>query len=286
MRRLIIVCTIATMLCSCYTSRILVGDTKPKEPMIEVAKSHDAHFIGGLVKTAKNVAEEHIGDAENYMIRSQYGFGDIVLSAITAGIYTPTTSKYYVPIRYIDSFTPKEPKVKPEKNNGFMLMTDLNGHIAKGGFMAGISAGYKFLDHYFAGVGLGAGVIRRSISPKNDNFDDTEYSKILGSSVDVFLRMRYLLYNSKNTPFANLDLGLNLADSNDYDLGMYNEKTRSVVITPSVGYQLRIAKNVSMDASIGYRIDTGFKSITSYSSELSRFSSSSLLLQLGFNFML
>ena len=36
---------------SCSTSRILVGDVKPKEPMIEVSKEHNAHFLGGLVKT-------------------------------------------------------------------------------------------------------------------------------------------------------------------------------------------------------------------------------------------
>ena len=56
--------------------------------MVEVSKEHNAHFIGGLVKTAKTVAEEHVGDAENFAVMTRYGFGDIVLSMITAGIYT------------------------------------------------------------------------------------------------------------------------------------------------------------------------------------------------------
>lgn len=274
MRRLIIVCTVATMLCSCYTSRILVGDTKPKEPMIEVAKSHDAHFIGGLVKTAKNVAEEHIGDAENYMIRSQYGFGDIVLSAITAGIYTPTTSKYYVPIRYIDSFTPKEPKVKPEKNNGLMLMTDLDGRFASGGAKLDVVLGYKFLDHYVAGIGVGTGFgMYHSYEGKD---------KDIMAPLDIFVRMRYLLFNKKHTPYANLDAGVaKIIDE---------PEAYSAVFTPTVGYLMKIGRNVALDAGIGYRIDSGVKGqyYDYYDARSYNFrsSSSGFVVKVGFNIML
>lgn len=278
MKRLIIVCTVAMMLCSCYTSRILVGDTKPKEPMIEVAKSHDAHFIGGLVKTAKNVAEEHIGETENYMIRSQYGFGDIVLSAITAGIYTPTTSKYYVPIRYIDSFTPKEPKVKPEKNNGFMLMTDLNGRFASGGVNLDLVLGYKFLDHFVAGVGVGVGY--GSTPMKIKHTDHVETIDNGRGQLDMFVRLRYLLFNKKHTPYANLDAGvMRIID---------NPQGYSAVFTPSVGYLMRIGRNVALDAGIGYRIDSGLKgTYYDHRNEYKfRSSSSGLVVKVGFNFML
>lgn len=278
MRRLIIVCTIATMLCSCYTSRILVGDTKPKEPMIEVAKSHDAHFIGGLVKTAKNIAEEHIGDAENYMIRSQYGFGDIVLSAITVGIYTPTTSKYYIPIRYIDSFTPKGPRVKPEKENGFMLMTDLDGRFASGGAKLDVVLGYKFLDHYVAGIGVGAGF---GTYPRTYFYNNTEDNRRVSlGQLDMFVRLRYLLFNKKHTPYANLDTGL---------LKVIDEREGyAAVFTPSVGYLMRIGRNVALDAGIGYRIDSGAKVFTSLSQIVykERTSSNGVVVKVGFNFML
>lgn len=278
MKRLIIVCTVAMMLCSCYTSRILVGDTKPKEPMIEVAKSHDAHFIGGLVKTAKNVAEEHIGETENYMIRSQYGFGDIVLSAITAGIYTPTTSKYYIPVRYIDSFTPKEPRVKPEKNNGFMLMTDLNGRFASGGANVDLVLGYKFLDHYVAGIGVGTGF---GTYPRTYIYNNTEDNRRVSlGQLDMFVRLRYLLFNKKHTPYANLDAGL---------LKVIDEpEGYATVFTPSVGYLMRIGRNVAFDAGIGYRIDSGAKVFTSLSDIVykERTSSNGLVVKVGFNFML
>lgn len=272
MRRLIIVCTIATMLCSCYTSRILVGDTKPKEPMIEVAKSHDAHFIGGLVKTAKNIAEEHIGETENYMIRSQYGFGDIVLSAITVGIYTPTTSKYYIPVRYIDSFTPKKPL---EKENGLMLMTDLDGRFASGGAKLDLVLGYKFLDHYVAGIGVGTGFGMYHFNEGKD--------KDIMMPLDIFVRMRYLLFNKKHTPYANLDAGVaKIIDG--------RPKGSSAVFTPSVGYLMRIGRNVAFDAGIGYRIDTGAK-VTLYDFQFGipykeRISSSGFVVKVGFNFML
>ena len=270
MRRLIIVCTVATMLCSCYTSRILVGDTKPKEPMIEVSKSHDAHFIGGLVKTAKNIAEEHIGDAENYMIRSQYGFGDIVLSAITVGIYTPTTSKYYIPVRYIDSFTPKKPL---EKENGLMLMTDLDVRFASGGAKLDLVLGYKFLDHYVAGIGVGTGFGMY-------HFDE---DKDIMMPLDIFVRMRYLLFNKKHTPYANLDAGVaKIIDG--------RAKGSSAVFTPSVGYLMRIGRNVAFDAGIGYRIDSGVKgpfyTYELYNNSNTRLSSSGFVVKVGFNFML
>lgn len=110
---------------SCSTSRILVGDVKPKEPMIEVSKEHNAHFLGGLVKTGKTIAQEHVGDAENYAVLTRYGFGDIMLSFVTGYIYTPTTTKYYIPVRYMDDFDfvgkEKQRKERVHKDGCFHL---------------------------------------------------------------------------------------------------------------------------------------------------------------------
>lgn len=291
MRRLFIVCTLATMLCSCYTSRILVGDVKPKEPVVEVAKSHDAHFIGGLVKTAKNVAEEHIGDAENYLIRSQYGFGDIVLSAITAGIYTPTTTKYFIPVRDLERFTPQEKKVRPEKDNGFMLMTDLNAKIAAGGVGLDVVAGYKFMNHFFAGIGLNVGFGGSTLivkEEKSEGIVKTREKQSWSPQPDAFLRLRYLLFNAKSTPFVNLDLGACFPDAVDinWPSGVFSEDVShtSMILTPSVGYQMRVGKNVAMTGAVGYRIDSGTKA--SLNSTQARATTSGILVQFGVNFML
>ena len=99
---LILLCSLCAT--SCYTSRLLVGDVRRNEPMIEVSKQHNAHYIGGLVKTGKSFSQDHIGDAQNYAITTRYGFGDMMLSVITAGIYTPTTTKYFIPIRHMEQY--------------------------------------------------------------------------------------------------------------------------------------------------------------------------------------
>ena len=116
---------------SCSTSRILVGDVKPKEPMIDVSKEHNAHFLGGLVKTGKTIAQEHVGDAENYAVLTRYGFGDIMLSFVTGYIYTPTTTKYYIPVRYMDDFDfvgkEKQRKERVHKDRGFVIGVETGG---------------------------------------------------------------------------------------------------------------------------------------------------------------
>ena len=296
MKRIFTVCACATMLCSCYTSRILVGDVTPKEPMVEVAKKHDAHFIGGLVKTAKNVAEEHVGTAQNYMIRSQYGFGDIVLSAITAGIYTPTTTKYYLPVRYLEGFTPVVSE-RPDKENGLMLMTGLNIIAAakKAGVTIDVVAGYKFMDHFIAGVGVNGGIGTRYLKVKNEDGSKSGEDQGWNTLFDVLLRGRYLLFDKPNTPYVNLDLGVAVSNKNYYysyndwfTLHFKNDKriTSSCVITPSVGYQFKVRKNVYMDAGFGYRFDTGVKIVREYSDTKMRIYSGGFLLKFGVNFML
>lgn len=306
MKRIFTVCACATMLCSCYTSRILVGDVTPKEPMVEVAKKHDAHFIGGLVKTAKNVAEEHVGTAQNYMIRSQYGFGDIVLSAITVGIYTPTTTKYYLPVRYLEGFEPVKPKERPDKANGLMLMTGVNGIAAakKGGITIDVVAGYKFMDHFIAGVGVNSGIGPRYLRVTKGEEKNNGEKQGWNTLFDVVLRGRYLLYDKPNTPYANLDIGVALSNESlaysSSDLkGSYHRNWSSwvgtsCVITPSIGYQYKVRKNVYLDAAFGYRIDTGLKfNGYTYNYEdqkrheaKARVYSGGFLLKFGVNFML
>ena len=300
MKRIFTICACATMLCSCYTSRILVGDVTPKEPMVEVSKKHDAHFIGGLVKTARNVAEEHVGKAENYMIRSQYGFGDIVLSAITAGIYTPTTTKYYMPVRHLDGFTPLKAFERPHKDNGLMLMTGVNFIASKnkGGVMADVVAGYKFMDHFVAGVGLGLGAGSRYLKIKDDKEGAYQDWNVL---FDVMLRGRYLLFDKPSTPYVNLDLGMAISNksysyySNAYssygmgDIEFKKDKRiiPSCVITPSVGYQFKVRNNVYLDAGLGYRLDTGLKAYKNYHDDpIGRIYSGGILIKFGVNLML
>ena len=74
---------------SCYTVTATIG-TGPKTG-VEVKKPN--HFlIGGLVPIATADVKAMAGDAENYSITVTHSFVDGLLSAITGGLYTPTTT--------------------------------------------------------------------------------------------------------------------------------------------------------------------------------------------------
>ena len=50
------------------------------------------------VGNTKMEAKEYVGDAENYVIKNSWTFLDGFLNILTWGIYTPTTTTFYVPV--------------------------------------------------------------------------------------------------------------------------------------------------------------------------------------------
>lgn len=285
MKRLFIACACAAMMCSCYTSRILVGDVQPKEPMIEVSKKHDAHFIGGLVKTAKEITEEHVGDAPNFAIHTKYGFGDMLLSFLTVGIYTPTTTKYYIPIRHMDNFTPVE-KVKrgprPLKTRGFTLMLDGAVTIPPVfgvysapmiGGVGSITLGYRINPHLFVGIGGRAGNVLCSasseyyvINSKGVKTTDMSFDDVYGESFisEGFLRFRYTMLNKRCSPYINMDgsFGAYMAGVHGYSSSeVFGAGTKFLTwsVTPSLGGQFRLGGNTYFNMDIGYRFGENLK---------------------------
>lgn len=87
----------ALLLSSCYSSTVNMGDMKTTDPAVHVATAHDAHFIGGLVGSKKRIAKDYVGDNKNYRVKQYTSFFDGLLGMLTAGIYTPTTTKFYLP---------------------------------------------------------------------------------------------------------------------------------------------------------------------------------------------
>ena len=74
-----------------------MGDMKPTDPAVLVNTSHEAHFIGGLVGNSKRDPSKYVGDSPDYRVKHYHSFTDALLTGVTLGIYTPTTTKYYVP---------------------------------------------------------------------------------------------------------------------------------------------------------------------------------------------
>ena len=90
------------MLSSCYTASTYVGNMNENTPEVEVKTVHHSHFLNGLIGNGKVKAQDY-GVGENYKVKHMLSFVDGLLSGITFGIYTPSTSKIYVPASEIQN---------------------------------------------------------------------------------------------------------------------------------------------------------------------------------------
>jgi len=80
---------VCVMMTSCYTVTATIG----KGPQTGVEVKQANHFlIGGLVPVGVANVKEMAGGAENYSITVTHTFVDGLLSGITGGLYTPTTT--------------------------------------------------------------------------------------------------------------------------------------------------------------------------------------------------
>lgn len=91
------------LMASCYTSNVYVGKMKPNTPAVKVSTKHNSHFIGGLIGQGNVKGKDYVDGAKDYMVKHQITFLDYVLSGITMGIYTPSTTKFYVPAKSLKS---------------------------------------------------------------------------------------------------------------------------------------------------------------------------------------
>lgn len=92
-------CLMLLSLTSCYTTKVYHGNINKTEPMVKINQEWNHHIIGGLVPIgAKMKAEEYVGKHEKYMVKTHQSFLNLLVNAVTFGLYTPTTTTYYVPL--------------------------------------------------------------------------------------------------------------------------------------------------------------------------------------------
>ena len=96
----------ATGFTSCYNDKVIIGNVSPDEEMVHVASARNSHVIYGAIVT-HDKASNYVGDIKDYVIETKQTFGDMLLGGVTLGIYTPSTTKYYV--------SKSNPKVVVEK---------------------------------------------------------------------------------------------------------------------------------------------------------------------------
>lgn len=87
-------------LTSCYSTTTCVGNISPEDPVVEVNKVMNHHFLFGLINGGKtNIKDkDYIKENQDYKVKKQHTFVDGLLNFITLGIYNPTTTTYYVPL--------------------------------------------------------------------------------------------------------------------------------------------------------------------------------------------
>ena len=114
MRKILLLATII-LLTSCYNTRILVGDVKPKEPVVEINSEWNHGLLWGLVplNNATMKASEYVNNAENYVIKTNQSFVNMFVSYLTFGIYSPTQTKYYIPLKDIGNTPAQKIENKP-----------------------------------------------------------------------------------------------------------------------------------------------------------------------------
>lgn len=95
MKKVLSLIGIAFLMSSCFCDKITVGNVSPEEPLVHVASRHNPHFLMGAVVSHEK-AKGSIPGVDNYVVEVKRTFGDLFVSAITIGIYQPTTTKYYV----------------------------------------------------------------------------------------------------------------------------------------------------------------------------------------------
>ena len=82
---------------SCYNVSTCVN-MNGEDPAVLVNTVHNSHYIYGLVGHP-NVNASKYTSGEKYKVRTYQSFIDALISAITFGIYTPSTTEFYEPIR-------------------------------------------------------------------------------------------------------------------------------------------------------------------------------------------
>lgn len=76
------------VLTSCYSYTEVVGKGPQKN---QQEKKWNHYMVYGLVPVSRVSKKDMVGDTENYAVKIEHSFINGLLSAVTFGIYSPTT---------------------------------------------------------------------------------------------------------------------------------------------------------------------------------------------------
>ena len=104
MKKLLILASMFIMT-ACYNTKLIVGDISPTDPVIRVNTVWNHHIIYGLVplENATMKTSQYVANQPNYVIKTYTSFLNALVSSLTCGIYTPTSTAYYLPLSVLNN---------------------------------------------------------------------------------------------------------------------------------------------------------------------------------------
>lgn len=95
---------VASLMSSCYTAKVAHGSLTTDSPVVKVNSKKNHALIEGLVPLNGGFeAKKYVGERRDYVTKSQITFVDGLLRFITLGIYTPSTTSFYVPLTEVST---------------------------------------------------------------------------------------------------------------------------------------------------------------------------------------
>lgn len=94
--KFIVIFLIVLSFSSCYCDKTYVGNVNNTESLVHVASVRNEHVLGGLIVTHNQKSFSIPDSIKDYVIERKFTLGDLLASTITFGLYTPTTTKFYV----------------------------------------------------------------------------------------------------------------------------------------------------------------------------------------------
>ena len=88
MKKIVFLLLISLTFSSCYVHKSIIGDGA-QNGIVETAKQHN--FVYGLVSGKTPDTQEMAKGEENYEVTTVHSFVDGLISALTGGLYNPTT---------------------------------------------------------------------------------------------------------------------------------------------------------------------------------------------------
>ena len=98
-------CLCCVGLTSCFRTNLYVGNARPDDRKVKVSQeAFNHHFVGGLIPGGNTTmtASEYVVDADSFVVQTSTGFLNGLVGGVTAGIYTPTQTKFYLPVEELN----------------------------------------------------------------------------------------------------------------------------------------------------------------------------------------